>query len=419
MKDTEFKAKNNDINFQKQKKADTVIGRVHQEKQKQADGHDTTQKRNKKYQHFSSDKEPQREQTELKENKHTDRFSETSNTDVSADSVNAEPKADEAQQTVEQPQTTEPNFDVPENTAKEFTPDTTPQSVTSEKRKSYKKAVQRQQIKKANAPDTLSPPLKTKAEQYDFQVALSEEKECFDRTSENTDFQLERGHADSSERQSSAESSTTGTQKKNAKYRRGQKCYSDSNEPQTEKDDFQFTRTRYDVKADKLNAKYEKAYADIPTRKKLKRKKIYDEQKKKTVTRLRFEKEVINPEQVGNRFTTVKNTLNIAENVAFHSSHNNADDNSAAEAADYTAYDVKRIADKSIRTKDVIRQKRLNAPYQKAQKLKVKTENAEINAIYQKTLAEHPEMKKSAVKKYVQKQRIKKQYQKAKRAEES
>lgn len=48
MKDTEFKAKNNDINFQKQKKADTVIGRVHQEKQKQTDGHDTTQKHNAK-----------------------------------------------------------------------------------------------------------------------------------------------------------------------------------------------------------------------------------------------------------------------------------------------------------------------------------------------------------------------------------
>ena len=423
MKDTEFKAKNNDINFQKQKKADTVIGRVHQEQPKATDKPNTTQKRNKKYQHFSNDTEPQREQTELAENKHTGRFSETSFTDVSADSVNAEPKADKAQRTVEQ--TAEPIFETPKCTQNDYAPETQ-KSVSSEKHKSYKKTVQRKQIKKANTPAPLPPPQAPKAEQYDFQAAVSDEKEYFDRTTENTDFRLERkGHADHSERRSSAESKPTGTQKKNAKYQReqqGKKRPFAPNEPQPKKDDFQFTRTRYDKKADTLNAKYEKAYANLPTRKKLKRKKIYDEQKKKTVTRLQFEKEVITPDQSGNRFTTVKNALRFAENTVFYSAHQNGestDDNSALEAADLTAYSVKRIADKSIRTKGVIRQKRLNAPYQKTQRLKVKAEKAEIIALYQKALKEHPEMKKSAVKKYVQKQRIKKQYQKAKRAEET
>lgn len=440
MKDTEFKAKNNDINFQKQKKADTVIGRVHQEQQERTDKSDTTQKRNKKYQHFSNIGEQPKEQTELTEKKSVDSFSETSFKEVSTDSVMADLKADEAQGTEQktEPQTSELNFETAPNIQNDYVPDTTQKSVKSEKHKSYKKAVQRQQIKKANAPDPLPPPKAPKNEQYNFQAAASDEKEYFDRsddkeqfdfTTENNDFQFERkGHANKSEHQSSAENKPKTTQKKNAKYQREQKgqhrpsAPTEQQTPKAEKSDFQFTRTRYDVKADKLNAKYEKAYANLPTPKKQKRKKAYDEQKKKTVTRLQFEKEVITPDQSTNRFTTVKNALRLAENTAFYSAHQSGertDDNSALEAADLTAYSVKRIADKSIRTKDVIRQKRLNAPYQKAQKLKVKAEKAEINALYQKALKEHPEMKKSAVKKFVQKQRIKKQYQKAKRAEET
>ena len=428
MKDTEFKAKNNDINFQKKKKADTVIGRVHQEQQRRTDKSDNTQKRNKKYQHFSNIGERPTEQTELSEQKPVDKFSETPITDVSDDSAIADPKADEAPQEPQDNQTAEPIFETSKNAQNDFAPETQ-KSVSSDRHKSYKKAVQRQQIKKANAPAPIPPPQAPKAEQYDFQAAVNDEKEYFDRTAENTDFQFEKkGHTEKSEHQSSADNKQKATQRKNAKYQReheGQKRPSAPTEQQTpkaEKSDFQFARTRYDVKADKLNAKYQQAYDKLPTRKKLKRKKVYDEQKKKTVTRLQFEKEVITPDQSVNRFTTVKNALRLAENTAFYSAHHNAestDDNSALEAADLTAYGVKKFADKSIRTKDVIRQKRLNTPHQKAQKLKVKAEKAEINALYQKSLKEHPELKKSAVKKYVQKQRIKKQYQKAKRAEET
>ena len=53
------------------------------------------------------------------------------------------------------------------------------------------------------------------------------------------------------------------------------------------------------------------------------------------------------------------------------------------------------------------------------QHLQEKAEKAEIKALYEKTLKEHPEIKKSEVKKFIQKQRIKKQYQKAKRAEQT
>lgn len=51
--------------------------------------------------------------------------------------------------------------------------------------------------------------------------------------------------------------------------------------------------------------------------------------------------------------------------------------------------------------------------------MRYKAELLEINAAYQKALANDPELRKSALKKFRQKQQIKKQYQKAKYAEQT
>ena len=77
------------------------------------------------------------------------------------------------------------------------------------------------------------------------------------------------------------------------------------------------------------------------------------------------------------------------------------------------------LAHYSVRTAKYINGQRKNAPYQKAARLQHKAEKAEIKAIHEKTLAENPQLKKSAIKKFQQKQWIKKQYQKAKQAEQT
>lgn len=190
----------------------------------------------------------------------------------------------------------------------------------------------------------------------------------------------------------------------------------------SEDSDFQFTRTRKEKKADRLKSKADKAESKLPHKTKIKRKRIYDEQKKKPKTRLQFEKEV-KPLNESNRYFAVKNARSYIGYEVINKAHTKIreveNDNSSVEAAHKTEQQAERLMQHSMRTKDIIKQKRKNAPYAKAERLKRKAENAEVKALYEKALKEHPELKKSALKKFVQKQRIKKNYQKAKRAEET
>ena len=80
---------------------------------------------------------------------------------------------------------------------------------------------------------------------------------------------------------------------------------------------------------------------------------------------------------------------------------------------------MESLARYSVRTAKYIDGQKKAAPYKKAARLKVKAEKAEIKAAYEKMLAENPSLKKSALKKFRQKQQIKKKYQKTKRAEQT
>ena len=179
---------------------------------------------------------------------------------------------------------------------------------------------------------------------------------------------------------------------------------------------------RFEQKAEKAQAKADKAQDKLPHKTKIKKKRLYDEQKQKPKNRLQFEKEVRPQSDLYHR-SPIKQSAKTLQYAAMNKIHSKIaeveNDNTAVESAHKAEQKAETLARYSVRTAKYIDGQRKAAPYKKAARLKHKAEKMEVKAAYEKTLAEHPELKKSAVKKFAQKQRIKKQYQKAKRTEQT
>ena len=182
---------------------------------------------------------------------------------------------------------------------------------------------------------------------------------------------------------------------------------------------------KFEQKAEKARVKADKAQQALPKKAKIKKQRLYDEQKKKAKTRLKFEKEIRPQSDLYHRspITPAKTVASYAGQDLKNKLHSKIaeaeHENSAVEAAHKTEQKAETLARYSVRTAKYIDGQRKAAPYQKAAKLRHRAEKAEVKAIHEKTLAENPQLKKTALKKFQQKQRIKKQYQKAKRAEQS
>ena len=195
---------------------------------------------------------------------------------------------------------------------------------------------------------------------------------------------------------------------------------------QSPSDDVPFDRVaKFEKKAEKARAKSDKAEQNLPKKTKIKKQRLYDEQKKKAKTRLKFEKEIRPQSDLYHRspIAPAKTAASYAGQDAKSKLHSKIaeveHENSAVEAAHKTEQKAETLARYSVRTAKYIDGQRKAAPYQKAAKLRHRAEKAEVKAIHEKTVAENPQLKKSAIKKFQQKQRIKKQYQKAKQAEQT
>lgn len=179
---------------------------------------------------------------------------------------------------------------------------------------------------------------------------------------------------------------------------------------------------KFEEKAKKAREKANKAEQSLPHKTKIKKQRLFDEEKKKTKKRLVFEKEV-KPQSDLYRHSKAKELSNSAGYSVLNKIHTKIaeveNDNTAVESAHKAEQKAETLARYSVRTAKYIGGQKKAAPYKKAARLKHKAETAEVKAMYEKALAEHPEIKKSAVKKFMQKQHIKKQYQKVKHAEQS
>ena len=171
-------------------------------------------------------------------------------------------------------------------------------------------------------------------------------------------------------------------------------------------------------KADKAKKKVQKAQDNLPHKRKLQKKRIYDEEKQKAKTKLVFEKQVQKrPES--SRLQFAEKPLSFLGYEATNKLHSKISsvekDNSAVEATHKVENAVENFA---LQTAHSYKMHKKYSPYQKVEKLQHKADKLEAKAHVKKFFAENPEMKKkSAINKAYQKRKIKKQYQKAKQAE--
>ena len=166
---------------------------------------------------------------------------------------------------------------------------------------------------------------------------------------------------------------------------------------------------RAQQKAEVLGQKLERAEKKIPKKKKIRLQKELDPQKSRMKHTLRFEevekqrgKEIL-PKKAGRRMVQTAS-------AAVHSKmYQVEEENVGTKAAHRTELAAEATATMAAHAARVHHQ---NAPYKKVEKLQQQVNQANVNAAYRAAVRDNPELQTNNVKRFVQKQRIKRQYAK-------
>ena len=426
--DKEFKAKNRDESYIKDKRPDIQLGRhIEGEKQKPPL---TQSKKNRMYRARQAENTAANSENVSVETKIDISVSKTAdnNVPVPADSTAQIPDRD-----IEPTET--------ENISQDIQPDipkAEPSYSSAAKKKKYRSKMYRVQ-KQTKSVDYNFAEQAQKSDDYDISEKAQENKTEFSKNTD-MDFSESKAERDSNIPFDSVRDTKAETDKKTT-YKKRQKLSFDksdktenaesvssadnakSDTPKSDSGDIPFDRAaKFEKKAEKAKSKAEKAEQNLPHKRKIKRKRLYDEQKQKPKNRLQFEKEVKPQSDLYHR-SPVKTGREALQHTVLNKLHSKVaeveNENTGVEAAHQTEQKAESLARYSVRTAKYIDGQRKAVPYKKAARLKVKAEKAEIKAAYEKTLAENPSLKKTALKKFRQKQQIKKKYQKAKRAEQT
>ena len=175
---------------------------------------------------------------------------------------------------------------------------------------------------------------------------------------------------------------------------------------------------RLERKSRKAHERLDAARENLPTRKVLKKERVFDEETGKGKTRLIFEDELKKPKgQSKLRFETDKTVRKVGDTLAsgIHGKiHEVEQDNSAVEAAHRSEI----LAESAARHYSHHRQSQANKPFEKVSKLEHEAQVADTKLHYEKTKREHPEMKKNRkdMNKHYQKSAIKKEYASARKS---
>lgn len=171
-------------------------------------------------------------------------------------------------------------------------------------------------------------------------------------------------------------------------------------------------------KAEKAADQADRAAAKTPKKRKLK---LDAEKAAERKVHLTFEKQEIPMGELtgrGNRFTRSaahSAAASVSGTIHGQVSANNQDDNTAVQAVNTSA----EAAEAGAHAVDhAIYSKKLK-PYEKAERLQTKSDAANVEAIYQQRMAEHPEEFSTPVSRWQQKKAIRKEYAAARRAEET
>ena len=171
-------------------------------------------------------------------------------------------------------------------------------------------------------------------------------------------------------------------------------------------------------KSEKAHERLDAAREKLPTKKVLKKERVFDEKTGKGKTRLYFEDEVKVPKgQSKLQFEADKTVRKVGDTLAsgIHGKiHEVEQENSGVEAAHKTEI----AAESVVRHYQHHTERSANKPFEKVSKLEQKAEAADRKLHFEKTVAENPEMKTSRanMNKHYQKQHIKKEYAAARKA---
>lgn len=166
---------------------------------------------------------------------------------------------------------------------------------------------------------------------------------------------------------------------------------------------------RAQQKAEVLGQKLERAEKQIPKKKKIRLQKELDPEKSRMKHTLRFEevekqrgKEIL-PKKAGRRMVQTAS-------AAVHSKmYQVEEENVGTKAAHRTELATEATVTMAAHAARVHHQ---NAPYKKVEKLQQQVNQANVNAAYRAAVRDNPELQTNNVKRFVQKQRIKRQYAK-------
>lgn len=151
---------------------------------------------------------------------------------------------------------------------------------------------------------------------------------------------------------------------------------------------------------------------NLPTQRRVRLKKEFDEDAGRPRRRLRFEQEV-KPEGKRNPLARGALAVGRAVDLKVHQKiHEVEHENVGVEAAHKAEFTAENLAHDTVR---FAYRHHKRAPYAKMRKWEKKAAKANVNYLYQKTLQENPELARSTLSRLQQKRRIKKQYQKAAR----
>ena len=175
---------------------------------------------------------------------------------------------------------------------------------------------------------------------------------------------------------------------------------------------------RLERKSQKAHEHLDAAREKLPTKKVLKKERVFDEETGKGKTQLHFEDELKVPKgQSKLQFETDKTVRKVGDTLAsgIHGKlHEVEQENSGVEAAHKT-----EIAGETVlRHYQHHKEHSANKPFEKVSKLEQRAESADRKLHFEKTVAENPEMKSSRanMNKHYQKQQIKKEYAAARKA---
>lgn len=178
--------------------------------------------------------------------------------------------------------------------------------------------------------------------------------------------------------------------------------------------------SKLQAKSDKTAAKLEKARGNLPTKKRIKTQRVYDEAKGKAKTKFQIEKEVI-PQ--GGKKPSIparagKATGHAITRAGINKVHQKIGEVEQDNVGVKAAHRTEQAAENSYRGGKSVRSAYRfvkERPYRRVAKLEKQAVKTNIKLDYRKALNENPKLKSNMLSRMMQKQKIKRQYAKAAR----